>query len=267
MFESSLIDLGDKTKRVQTRRCLSLPVAVGIHVVLAASVAFAAYWNIAAVTEPSVNVVFFAEPPAPAVPSAPAPGPKPAAAAPKPVPVRPEQPVQPHDIPDEVPVADPNPTPVPVVTFAGPVDDQSSDSSGGGGGSAMSSGGGGTDGGVCVGPECGDDPSSLVPAGAPVTSSAPLAVGGAVTKPEAVYRVQPVYTEGARRIRLAGAVIVQAVIDEQGRVTDVELVKGLPMGLDRAALDAVRQWRFKPATLHGRPVKVFFNLTVRFEVR
>jgi protein TonB len=79
--------------------------------------------------------------------------------------------------------------------------------------------------------------------------------------------VQPAYTEGARRIHLSGSVIVRAVIDEQGRVTDVQLVKGLPMGLDRSAMEAVRQWRFKPATLHGRPVKVYFDLTVRFEVR
>ena len=58
----------------------------------------------------------------------------------------------------------------------------------------------------------------------------------------------------------------EAVIDEQGRVTDVRLLRGLPMGLDQEALAAVRQWRFTPATLQGKPVKVYFSLTVSFSV-
>jgi len=50
-------------------------------------------------------------------------------------------------------------------------------------------------------------------------------------------------------------------------VTNLSVIKGLPMGLDKAALDAVSQWRFKPATLQGRPVKVYYNLTVRFSIQ
>jgi protein TonB len=62
-------------------------------------------------------------------------------------------------------------------------------------------------------------------------------------------------------------VIVEAVIDEQGRVTDVRILRGLPMGLDREAVAAVRQWRFTPATLQGKPVKVYFSLTVNFRIQ
>jgi periplasmic protein TonB len=61
-------------------------------------------------------------------------------------------------------------------------------------------------------------------------------------------------------------VVVRAVIDEQGMVRDVEVVKGLGLGLDQATLDAVRQWRFSPAALHGRPVAVYYHLTVRFTI-
>ncbi len=90
---------------------------------------------------------------------------------------------------------------------------------------------------------------------------------GAVVRPVLVERVEPQYTETARRVRLEGTVIVQAVIDEEGRVVDVKILKPLPMGLDRAAVDAVSRWRFKPATLYGRPVKVYYSLTVNFRVQ
>ena len=57
------------------------------------------------------------------------------------------------------------------------------------------------------------------------------------------------------------------MIDEQGRVTNERLIRGLPMGLDQAALEAIQQWRFKPALLDGRPVKVYFTLTVNFTIQ
>lgn len=48
---------------------------------------------------------------------------------------------------------------------------------------------------------------------------------------------------------------------------NAHVLKPLPMGLDRAALDAVAKWRFKPATLQGKPVKVYYTLTVNFQVQ
>jgi len=64
-----------------------------------------------------------------------------------------------------------------------------------------------------------------------------------------------------------GLVVLQAVIDERGNVTELKVLRSLPMGLEPAALDAVRQWRFKPATLQGQAVKVYFNLTVNFKIQ
>jgi protein TonB len=92
-------------------------------------------------------------------------------------------------------------------------------------------------------------------------------VHGDVAKPEVLARVEPVYTEPARRARIQGVVIVETVIDTQGRVTDARVLKSLPMGLSESAVDAVRQWRFKPATLDGRAVSVYFTLTVKFELQ
>ena len=91
-------------------------------------------------------------------------------------------------------------------------------------------------------------------------------VGGEVTPPVVVSRVAPEYTETARRARVNGIVILEAVIDRQGNVVDTRVLKGLPMGLDRAATDAVSQWKFRPATRHGEPVDVYFILTVNFRV-
>ena len=94
----------------------------------------------------------------------------------------------------------------------------------------------------------------------------PLRVGGDVKAPIPTNRVDPEYTEAARKARIAGIVVVEAVIDRNGNVDRVRIVKGLPAGLGESAVAAVRQWKFKPGTLNGTPVDVIFNLTVNFKV-
>jgi protein TonB len=95
----------------------------------------------------------------------------------------------------------------------------------------------------------------------------PIRVGGDVVPPEKVSAPSPQYTEIARKARIQGVVIVEAIIDKQGSVTNVKILKGLPMGLDQAAADAVKKWQFKPATLNGKPVAVIYNLTVNFRLQ
>ena len=92
-----------------------------------------------------------------------------------------------------------------------------------------------------------------------------LRVDGAVSRPELVSSVPVEYPEAARRARVQGMVILEAVIDEQGNVVKSRVLKGLPMGLDKAAQDAVRQWKYKPAMAYGKPVKVYYNVTVNCE--
>ena len=102
----------------------------------------------------------------------------------------------------------------------------------------------------------------------PVEPSGPIHVGGDMNPPVKLHAPQPQYTEIARKARIQGVVIVQAIIDKQGNVTSVKLLKGLPMGLDTAALDAIKKWRFEPATLaDGRPVAVYYTLTVNFQLQ
>lgn len=95
----------------------------------------------------------------------------------------------------------------------------------------------------------------------------PVHVLGAVVPPEAVFAPDPRYPEAARRARRPGMVVLQATIDRDGRVTDLEVLRGAPFGMTEAALAAVRRWRFRPATLEDRPVAVYYHLTVRFQVR
>lgn len=101
----------------------------------------------------------------------------------------------------------------------------------------------------------------------PPRVSVPIRVAGEVRPPERIFSPPPVYTEVARAARLQGTVVLDAVIETSGRVTDVNVLRGMPLGLSEAAVEAVSQWRFRPATLNGEPVAVIYTLTVHFELR
>jgi len=102
--------------------------------------------------------------------------------------------------------------------------------------------------------------------GPPVIDQGPMRVGGDIQPPELLHRVNPEYPELARRARMEGFVILQAVIDKQGNVKDVEVLRGLGLGLDVAAMDAVKQWVYTPTTYNGRPVEVILTVNVVFQL-
>ena len=94
-----------------------------------------------------------------------------------------------------------------------------------------------------------------------------LPVGGDVLPPVKVFAPSPPYTEDARKGRVQGIVILEAIIDAMGKVDKVKVLKGLPMGLTESAVEAAAAWTFEPATKNGQPVPVFFNLTIRFSLQ
>ncbi len=94
----------------------------------------------------------------------------------------------------------------------------------------------------------------------------PRRVGGDVLPPVKRHAPPPRYPEIARAARIEGIVYLEAVIDATGQVTRIEVIQGLRLGLDEAAVDAVSRWRFDPATYNGKPVPVIYNLTIYFKL-
>jgi len=249
MFEQTLVK-----RQKNRRRGWTLALAVGLHGAALATVVLASSWSIADVTPPFEKATFtppldvthlvFEQPQVQR--SAPPPvSPPPAAPAPRdPAPVQPSPPpeTQPRTVPENAPIGPSAPT-------AGPLADDSAAPS-----SGPNTGGGD-----------GDDPGA--PEWGPGDGDVAQALDARMTRPEAILRPQPRYTEAARIAHRQGVVIVQATIDRTGHVTDVRLIKGLGLGLDESAMHAVQQWRFKPATLAGRPVPVYFQLSVNFTIR
>lgn len=97
------------------------------------------------------------------------------------------------------------------------------------------------------------------------TQDEPLQVGGMVKRPRPHLNPIPFYTEEALRAGLLQEYIVaRLTIDHRGHVTDIEVLKGAPMGLTEAATKVLRDWRFDPARLSGHPVAVYYNIAVPF---
>ena len=90
-----------------------------------------------------------------------------------------------------------------------------------------------------------------------------IRVGGQVRPPLRIKDVAPVYPAIAQSARVAGDVVIEATIDEEGKVADARVVKSVPL-LDQAALDAVRQWEYRPSLLNGVPTAVVTTVTVKF---
>jgi TonB family protein len=76
--------------------------------------------------------------------------------------------------------------------------------------------------------------------------------------------VPPEYTAIAQRAGIAGIVLLEVVVDANGDMSTVRVLKPLPFGLDQKAIEAVRKWRFAPARHRGKPVPSYRNVTVRF---
>jgi TonB family protein len=91
-------------------------------------------------------------------------------------------------------------------------------------------------------------------------------VGGNIRPPTKVLDVKPVYPAEAQDARVQGFVIIEAVIDKDGKVINARVLRSIPI-LDQAALDAVRQWEFTPTTVNGVPLNVIMTVTVNFTLR
>jgi protein TonB len=256
MFESSLIDLEAK-KQPKRRRWLSLPLAIFLHVVGLTAFAFASYWSVGAVQEPQTIATYIEVtlPPPEIQRGGGVKPPKPPETKPEVKPPAPETPVQPDpghlpDKPRDTPTQEITPDPDP--GYQG-TDPEAPARPGAPNGKDDSHNEIGSVNGKPDVPSSGDE--------------LPVHLTAEMSRPVPLHPIQPRYTEVARRTGTQGTVIVEAIIDEKGNATNVRILRGLPMGLDQAAMEAIQQTRFKPAMMGSRPVKVYFTLTVNFTIQ
>ena len=105
----------------------------------------------------------------------------------------------------------------------------------------------------------------------PAPAAAAAAVGAypardGVTSPIPTYKIDPQYSEEARKAKWQGSVLISTVIDETGKPQDLKVVRPLGLGLDEKAIEAVSQWRFQPGTKDGAPVRVAAQIEVTFRL-
>ena len=127
---------------------------------------------------------------------------------------------------------------------------------------------GGVPGGIPGGVVGGFLPAAITPPPPPAPPPAPRApvrVGGAITAPALLRRVAPVYPSIAVHAKVEGVVVLEAVVDREGRVEQVTVLRSITL-LDGAATAAVRQWRYSPLLLNGEPERFVVTVTVSFNL-
>jgi protein TonB len=120
---------------------------------------------------------------------------------------------------------------------------------------------GGSAGGV-LGGIIGGAPGGLPPPPKPVER---LRIGGNVMAANIIRKVDPVYPQIAKTAHISGTVVLHAIIAKDGTIQELQFVSGPPL-LMRAAMDAVKQWRYKPTLLNTQPVQVDTTITVIFNL-
>jgi TonB family protein len=94
----------------------------------------------------------------------------------------------------------------------------------------------------------------------------PVRAAGGIKPPTLIKRVDPVYPEEAEEQRIEGSVILEVTTNPYGRVHDIKVLRSVPT-LDRAAIDAVKQWVYAPKTIDGQPRGMIFTVTVTFRLK
>ncbi len=229
--------------RHRTRQSKTVPMSLLIHLGAAALIVIVPLLAGGQLPEPASGVkAFFAEPlAAPAPPPPPPPPAARAAVAPKmaPKPVQQNTFVAPVEVPQEI----------------RPEEGLDLGVEGGVAGGVEGGVPGGVVGGVVGG----------LPDAPPPPVQQPVRVGGQIKEPKKLKSVAPVYPSIATQARVQGVVILECIISPQGKVTDVKVLRGVPL-LDEAAIDAVRQWVYTPTLLNGVPVPVIMTVTVNFKL-
>jgi protein TonB len=227
----------------KTKQSYTLPVSIAIHLLVLLVVVVVPLLTSEELPEPSSAVrAFFVEPAAPPPPPPPPPPPAPKAQV--------QRPVEPKPVPQE---AAKFTAPVEVPEEIKPEEGIDLGVEGGVPGGVEGGVPGGVVGGVVGG----------LPDAPPPTQA--VRVGGQIKEPKKLKDVKPNYPDIAKQARVQGVVILECTISPQGKVTDVKILRGIPL-LDAAAIEAVKQWVYTPTLLNGVPVPVIMTVTVNFRL-
>jgi TonB family protein len=91
-------------------------------------------------------------------------------------------------------------------------------------------------------------------------------IGGGVSPPSILFKVEPEYSEEARKAKFQGTVLLFVVVDEKGNPRDIKILRPLGLGLDQKAVEAVEKWKFSPGKKDGKPVAVQAQIEVNFRL-
>lgn len=100
----------------------------------------------------------------------------------------------------------------------------------------------------------------------PPSPKKPVRIGGNIQQPALINRVSPVYPLIAVRAKVTGTVILEATVNEAGEVTNVVVIRSVPL-LDRSAVDAIKQWRYAPLLMNGAPSPFILEVTLTFSLK
>jgi protein TonB len=226
----------------KTKQGYTLPVSIAIHLLVLILVVVVPLLTSEELPEPtSVVKAFFVEPAAPPPPPPPPPPPAPRAQT------------QPRPISTPPPTENKFQAPIETPEEVKPEEGIDLGVEGGVPGGVE----GGVPGGV-VGGVVGGLPDAPPPPQA-------VRVGGQIKEPKKLKHINPAYPDIAKQARVQGVVILECTISPQGRVTDVKVLRGIPL-LDSAAIEAVKQWVYSPTLLNGVPVPVIMTVTVNFRL-
>jgi periplasmic protein TonB len=91
-------------------------------------------------------------------------------------------------------------------------------------------------------------------------------IGGGVSPPSVILKVEPEYSEEARKAKFQGTVVLFVVVDADGKPRDLKVIRPLGLGLDQKAIEAVEKWKFRPGMKDGKPVAVQATIEVNFRL-
>jgi TonB family protein len=91
-------------------------------------------------------------------------------------------------------------------------------------------------------------------------------VGGGVSAPQVIYRIEPDYSDEARKAKFQGTVVLEAIVGMDGNVYDVKILRPLGLGLDEKTIEAVKKWKFRPGFKNGKPVAIRVTFEVNFRL-